>query len=73
MLERLRAAAGPDTKLVVMDQILEYLSRDPESQDLDIPGTSRSTAPKPLLPYPDAVSGYVYFMDVLVSILTVQS
>lgn len=66
ILSRLRAVAQPNTRLIVMDQILDYLSRSEATTDLDVPGVSKPMAPPPLLPYPDAVAGYGYGMDMLV-------
>ena len=68
MLKRLREAAGPGTKLVVMEQIMDHLSRSPEPKKWSIPGNSGYMGPEPLLAYPVAVSGYTYFLDILVSI-----
>ncbi|KAJ3553408.1 hypothetical protein NM688_g3629 [Phlebia brevispora] len=65
ILKQLRAAAQPDTTLVVLDQILDYMSRDGDTGEADIPGAKRPVAPEPLCPYPDAVSGYGYLVDLL--------
>lgn len=65
-MKHLRAAAQPTTKLIVLEQIVDYLSRDTASVEIDIPGAARPKADEPLLPYPDAIAGYAYSLDVLV-------
>lgn len=44
---------------------MDYLSRDSGPAE-DIPGAAKPIAPLPLLPYPAAVAGHVYGLDVLV-------
>ena len=61
-LTRLREAARPDTQLVIVDGIADYLCRG--SGDAEgIPGAAKEAAPEPLLPYPDSVIGWGYLMD----------
>ena len=64
-LSRLRDAARPDTKLVLMDNIQDYLCRSGDSSE-DIPGAAKARAPEPLLPYPDTATGWAYGMDLYV-------
>ena len=64
-LARLREAARPDTKLIVMDRIQDYMCRGTGEVDA-IPGAARAPAPEPLLPYPDSVTGWAYGMDICV-------
>lgn len=68
LLSNLRAAAGPDSKLLVLDHIVDYLSRDTTDIEIDVPGAARHMAPEPLLPYPDSTIEYAYPMDILVGI-----
>ena len=64
-LSRLRDAALPSTKLVLMDNIQDYLCRTGDSSE-DIPGAAKARAPEPLLPYPDTATGWAYGMDLYV-------
>ncbi|GJE88132.1 O-methyltransferase-like protein [Phanerochaete sordida] len=61
-LTRMREAAQPTTKLIIIDGISDYLCRDTSSID-DIPGAAKPAAPEPLLPYPDSTIGWGYLMD----------
>lgn len=61
-LKRLRDAARPDTTLIIIDGIADYLCRDGGDTD-GIPGATKTPAPWPLLPYPDSVIGWGYPMD----------
>lgn len=61
-LQRLRDASCPDTTLIIIDGISDYLCRDGSDAD-DIPGATKTPAPAPLLPYPDSVIGWGYPMD----------
>ncbi|EKM54970.1 uncharacterized protein PHACADRAFT_208511 [Phanerochaete carnosa HHB-10118-sp] len=63
ILSRLRDAAQPTTKLVVMDAIIDYMSRD-SGATADIPGAAKPQAPEPLLPYADSATGFMYGVDV---------
>ncbi|EKM56172.1 uncharacterized protein PHACADRAFT_196226 [Phanerochaete carnosa HHB-10118-sp] len=63
ILSRLRDAAQPTTKLVVMDIIVDYMCRD-SGGVADIPGATRSQAPEPLLPYADSATGRTYSLDI---------
>ena len=49
ILRHLRAAAGDDTKLVLIENVLPYVCGDP-SNVTDVPGASEPPAPAPLLP-----------------------
>lgn len=65
-LTRLREAARPDTKLVVIDEIQDYLCRN-IGDVADIPGAAKVPAPEPLLPYPETATSFGYGMDLCVS------
>ncbi|KIP04592.1 hypothetical protein PHLGIDRAFT_120581 [Phlebiopsis gigantea 11061_1 CR5-6] len=63
-LTRLRDVSLPDTKLIVIDDIQDYLCRESERADT-IPGGAKSVAPAPLLPYPETATSHAYSMDLL--------
>ena len=65
ILARLREAARSDTKLVVMDNILDYLCRSGD-EIVNIPGAAKARASEPLLPYPDSATGWGYALDLCV-------
>lgn len=69
ILTQLRAVAQPTTKLIVLEQIIDYLSRETTSVEAETPGAARPMAEEPLLPYPDAIAGYAYSLDILVRVL----
>ncbi|KZV65080.1 S-adenosyl-L-methionine-dependent methyltransferase [Peniophora sp. CONT] len=54
ILKPLREAATPETELVVVDSLLQYLADD--SNVADIPGSEREKPPAPLLPALDTMS-----------------
>lgn len=64
-LARLRDAAQPNTKLVLMDDIQDYVCRFADSLEV-IPGAAKARAPEPLLPYPDTATGWAYGIDLCV-------
>ncbi|KAF7296946.1 Methyltransf-2 domain-containing protein [Mycena indigotica] len=68
ILKQLRAAAKPETQLVVMDSILPVVSGgehdDPRIKD--IPGALRPLAPPPLLPNGGVGAARLYSMDMTV-------
>lgn len=61
-LSRLRDAATPTTKLLLLDHIQDYLCRHADVVD-NIPGAEKPSEPAPLLPYPDSVTGFTYLVD----------
>jgi hypothetical protein len=66
-LARLRAAARPETQLIIIDGIADYLCRSSGDSE-GIPGAAKPAAPEPLLPYPDSVTGWQYLMDMNVRV-----
>lgn len=66
-LSRLREAARPDTRLIIIDDIQDYLSRGLATADA-IPGAVKDAAPEPLLPYPETATSHAYSMDLMASI-----
>lgn len=69
-LSHLRAAATPNTQLIVIDNVIPYACADSGSGPaLDIPGASniRPTAPPPLLPNFGAGGIMTYLADIAVS------
>lgn len=65
-LRRLREAATPDTRLVVMEHIMDYLCRDTEDIEAAVPGAYKPSAQEPLLPHPDTATGFGYALDMAV-------
>ena len=62
ILSQLRAAAGPDTQLIVTDNIISYAS--PQSTlPKEIPGVVFSTLPEPLLPNKGEANIMPYLAD----------
>lgn len=61
-LSRLRNAATPTTKLLLLDHIQDYLCHHADVVD-NIPGAEKPSEPAPLLPYPDSVTGFTYLVD----------
>lgn len=67
ILSHLRAAAGPNTHLVVSENIVEYACAQPD--DLaDIPGAVLPPAPAPLLANYGSADLFAYLMDLQVSL-----
>ena len=64
ILRHLRAAASPDSKLVIIDQILTYACRSDSSQAPG--GVSKSDVPAPLLANWGAANMLAYAFDVMV-------
>ena len=62
---RLREAARPDTTLVVIDDIQDYMCRG-SGDTADIPGAAQTPAPEPLLPYSASATSWAYGMDLCV-------
>lgn len=69
ILRRLRQAAGPHSKLILLDHIIDYLSHETGDILNSVPGAARPMAQAPLLPYPDSAIGCGYLLDILVSTL----
>lgn len=65
-LTRLREAALPDTKLIIIDEVQDHLCRNIGDVS-DVPGAAKVPAPEPLLPYPETAASFVYGMDMCVS------
>ncbi|EKM56174.1 uncharacterized protein PHACADRAFT_196229 [Phanerochaete carnosa HHB-10118-sp] len=63
ILLRLRDAAQPATKLVVMDIIVDYMCHD-SGAVADISGATKPQAPEPLLPYADSAASFTYSLDI---------
>lgn len=66
ILRRLRAAAGPSTQLVIMDNIITYPCGDPEEVN-HIPGAKISYPPAPLLANYGVAGGFSHLLDMQVS------
>ena len=67
VLARLRAAARPDTVLLVIDDIQDHLCRARGGAAADVPGAAKPTAPAPLLPHVETAASHLYSMDMGVS------
>jgi hypothetical protein len=68
ILRRLRDAAGPETQLIVTDNVLSYACEDPADLK-EIPGATLPPAPSPLLPNYGSASLLPYLSDMNVSFL----
>ena len=68
ILKSLRAAAGPETKLVALETILAYACHDPAADNgaAVIPGAIPKEAPAPLLANYGSVKELAYFADIIV-------
>ena len=63
ILKHLRAAAGPETRLVVLDYVVSY----PFEPATKIPGSPSETAPEPLLANMGQANVLPYIADMQVS------
>ncbi|KAF7314008.1 S-adenosyl-L-methionine-dependent methyltransferase [Mycena chlorophos] len=65
ILRHLRAAAGPETQLVVLESALPVVCRESDGTGHDdvVPGAARPPAPRPLLANGGRASASVYRMD----------
>ena len=69
ILRQLRDAAGPDTKLVIAENVMEYACAGSPLTNLDVNISSASRPhPPPLLPNSGAASMFTYYIDFVVSI-----
>jgi hypothetical protein len=68
ILKSLRAAAGPETKLVALETIMAYTCHDPAADDgaAVIPGAVPKEAPAPLLANYASVNQMGYYADIVV-------
>ena len=64
ILKRLRAAAGPKTQLLVVDQRVSFVCDEPAARE--IPGAERPAPPQPLLRNMGRAVSNMYSMDVVV-------
>ena len=68
ILSELRKVALPDTRLLIVDNILAYACHDPTYDDNDsIPGAACQDAPAPLLANFGAANELSYTIDMAVS------
>lgn len=65
ILKYLRAAAGPETQLVIVDNIMPYASVDTDLIS-SIPGASTLLPPAPLLPNKGEANLMAYIADIQV-------
>ena len=68
ILKHLRIASGPETQLVIVDQLIACACDEPATHG--IPGAEVSVPPKPLLPNFGRASSMAYNTDVMVSKMT---
>ncbi|KAL0952701.1 hypothetical protein HGRIS_006937 [Hohenbuehelia grisea] len=69
ILTHLRAAATPDTRLVVMDSIIPYACHDPSASTREsIKGYEPEEAPAPLLSNYGSASAMAYYADIVMYI-----
>ena len=64
ILKHLRAAAGPKTQLIIVDQVLSYVCDEPTAHE--IPGAELPIPPQPLLPNLGRAASGVYLYDLMV-------
>nr|P0CT89.1 RecName: Full=4-O-methyltransferase 1; Short=Mtrase 1 [Phanerochaete chrysosporium RP-78] len=69
ILRQLRAAARPDTALVIVDCLVPLACRLDDAAEAALPGAVGPQAPPPLLPNYGTVNEYVYNMDVMMHLL----
>ena len=62
ILKHLRAAAGPKTQLVIVEQVMPSVSEEPATQE--IPGAELPAPPEPLLRSYASMHAYLY--DIMV-------
>ena len=62
ILRHLRAAATPDTRLVIVDSLVSYACEDEDLKN--IPGAARPIPPKPLLPNMGHTATAAYQIDI---------
>lgn len=68
ILRQLRDSAGPDTKLIIAENIMEYACEESSLTNLGVNVSSATkTHPAPLLPNSGAASMYTYYIDFVVS------
>ncbi|EJD35088.1 S-adenosyl-L-methionine-dependent methyltransferase [Auricularia subglabra TFB-10046 SS5] len=65
LLSRLREAASPTTRLLIVDHVLPYTCAAPSTHD-SIPGATLPSVPEPLLPNLGRVNAYAYLLDLCV-------
>jgi len=64
ILDRLRAAATPSTKLLLVENIIQHICHDPNVEGKDaIPGATPHEAPAPLLPTYGQINDMPYQID----------
>lgn len=66
ILRHLRVSAGPDTQLVIVDNVMSYSCLDTTTAR-NIPGASVEVPPVPLLPNNGVANTLAYLADVHVS------
>jgi hypothetical protein len=64
ILKHLRAAAGPKTQLVMVEQVFATVCDEPAARE--IPGVEVASLPKPLLPNMGRAGSAVYLLDMQV-------
>ncbi|KAJ7071603.1 O-methyltransferase [Mycena amicta] len=69
ILQNLRQAALPETKLITVDVLIPYTCADSACDESKIPGASRPAAPEPLLANGGAASSLKYLLDMQMFVL----
>jgi len=70
ILKHLRIAAGPETQLVIVDQLMTLACDEPATHE--IPGAELPIPPKPLLPNFGRAASMVYHFDMAVRRMTLK-
>lgn len=73
ILQPLREAAGPNTTLVIVDNVVPYACKDDSPISNSIPGGGAPPAPEPLLENMGVVNAHNYLADVQVCLPTKYS
>lgn len=66
ILKHIRAAAGPDTELIIIESLMEYACDD-TTVDENVPGMKSRVASEPLLPNSGHANIFPYLCDLQVS------
>ena len=70
ILRHLRDSAGPDTKLVIQENVMEYACQDSPLTNQGVSVSSATQAhPAPLLPNAGQAALFTYYIDFVVSAL----
>ena len=72
ILKHLREAASPDSKLLIVDDIMEFSCKDSDMTFATLPGRTEACPPYPLLPNNGHGNAIKYITDLQVSCFILQ-